>query len=203
MLAAGLALAVGLSANSEGPAPYSGSQPSELLRFGRSDGDAARSALGLLGAKEVAVGIGHAQNWSPSTDRIIWNQASLMLVYDHDPLFPYRPSSSLQWLLEADFGLTEVPENKAVAALGIHALWSPWKPEGWHPFVSGGIGGIYTDWQVQGQALRLNFNPQVGLGAEIGDRWLLTLRVHHLSNANLADPNVGVNSVLGVLALIL
>jgi hypothetical protein len=56
---------------------------------------------------------------------------------------------------------------------------------------------------VQGQSLRVNFNPQVGLGAEMGERWLLTLRVHHLSNAGLSSPNVGVNSVLGMLALYL
>jgi hypothetical protein len=202
-LAAGLLLAASRVWADEAPAPFSGFRPAELFHAQGRAVDAAGDSAAGYGLRAVGVGVGHAQNWSPKSDSIIWNQASLLLVFDHDPFFPYQPSPSLLWVVEADAGLTEQPANKAVASAGIHALWSPWRPLGWRPFLSGGIGGIYTDWQVQGQSLRVNFNPQVGLGAEMGERWLLTLRVHHLSNAGLSSPNVGVNSVLGMLALYL
>jgi len=203
ILAASLVLAARILCADEAPAPFSGERPAELFRMDTRASDDKGDTLLPFGLRAVGVGLGHAQNWSPKADSVIWNQASLLLVYDHDPIFPYRPSPSLLWLVEADAGATEQPANKAVLSAGIHALWSPWRPEGWRPFLCGGIGGIYTDWQVQGQSLRVNFNPQAGLGAEIGDRWLLTLRVHHLSNAGLSSPNVGVNSVLGMMALYL
>jgi lipid A 3-O-deacylase len=145
--------------------------------------------------------VGYASNWSPKTDIVKWGQASLMAVFDKDPLFPYRPSPSLLWLLELSGGLTEIPTNKAVVSAGMHALLGPWVFGGWRPFVSGGIGGIYTDFQVQGQGVRVNFNPQVGLGAEIKDRGLFTVRVHHLSNAETNPENTGVNSILAIMAI--
>jgi hypothetical protein len=184
------------------PEALPGMEPSRAAEVFRLE-LGGQEASGWRGLRKMGLGLAHAQNWSPVTDRVSWSQLSLVWLFDRDPLFPYRPAPSLRWVAELDLGLTEQPENKAVMAAGMHALWSPWKPEGWHPFISGGIGGVYTDWQVQGQSLRVNFNPQVGLGAEFDGRWLLTVRVHHLSNAGLVSPNTGVNSVLALLAVYL
>jgi lipid A 3-O-deacylase len=61
------------------------------------------------------------------------------------------------------------------------------------------IGIIY--WlQVKGQGLKVNFNPQMGIGAEFKtesrDTYFLSLRLHHISNADLYDKNREVNSVI-------
>ena len=64
----------------------------------------------------------------------------------------------------------------------------------------GGIGVIYTDFQVEGQGLRFNFNPQLGIGAEFPREskkpYFAALRLHHISNAGLDDENRGINSVV-------
>lgn len=74
------------------------------------------------------------------------------------------------------------------------------RSERFRPYVEAGIGLIYTDFQVKGQGLRINFNPQAGVGTEInlgeGKPWFAALRLHHFSNGNLYKDNRGVNSVL-------
>ncbi|MBN2418000.1 MAG: acyloxyacyl hydrolase, partial [Deltaproteobacteria bacterium] len=64
------------------------------------------------------------------------------------------------------------------------------------------IGIIYTDFQIPGQGLRMNFNPQLGVGTEIKTRFektmFMSLRIHHISNAGLDDENSGIDSVIGM-----
>ena len=68
------------------------------------------------------------------------------------------------------------------------------------PYLEGGIGVIYTDFQVEGQGSRFNFNPQIGIGTEFktdsGPPFFATIRLSHISNAGLNDENRGVNSFL-------
>jgi len=48
--------------------------------------------------------------------------------------------------------------------------------------------------------LRINFNPQVGIGADYqfsdGATWYSNIRAHHLSNGGLNEDNRGINSVI-------
>jgi hypothetical protein len=71
------------------------------------------------------------------------------------------------------------------------------------PYLEGGIGVVYTDFQVEGQGSRLNFNPRIGIGTEFkvdsGAPFFTALRLSHISNAGLADDNRGVNSVVWML----
>jgi len=71
------------------------------------------------------------------------------------------------------------------------------------PYLEGGIGVVYTDFQVEGQGSRFNFNPQIGIGTEFkvdaGPPFFTALRLSHISNAGLADENRGVNSVVWML----
>ena len=64
------------------------------------------------------------------------------------------------------------------------------------PYLQGGIGIIYTDYKVEGQGWRFNFNPQLGAGFEFGPdpAWFIEARVHHISNGGLDEENTGVNS---------
>ena len=68
------------------------------------------------------------------------------------------------------------------------------------PYLEGGIGVVYTDFQVKGQGSRINFNPQIGLGTEFevdsGPPFFGAVRLSHISNAGLHDDNRGVNSVI-------
>jgi len=66
--------------------------------------------------------------------------------------------------------------------------------------VEAGVGIIYTDYQVDGQEYRFNFNPQAGIGMEIKQKnaatWFLGVRFHHISNGGLGSSNRGQNSVV-------
>jgi lipid A 3-O-deacylase len=68
------------------------------------------------------------------------------------------------------------------------------------PYLEGGIGVIYTDFQVDGQGSRINFNPQIGIGTEFGGEsgapFFGAVRLSHISNAGLHNENRGVNSVV-------
>jgi lipid A 3-O-deacylase len=74
-----------------------------------------------------------------------------------------------------------------------------------HPFVEGGMGLIYTEYRIRHQPLHLDFNPNLGFGCDIGKAGAphatLSLRWHHVSNANIRPPNNGVNSVVFVVGI--
>lgn len=76
---------------------------------------------------------------------------------------------------------------------------------GWKfvPYIQGGAGIVYTDaYKNHGQSLigqAFEFTPQASVGVRymIDNNWSINLEgmFHHISNANLASRNVGVNSV--------
>ncbi len=74
-----------------------------------------------------------------------------------------------------------------------------------HPFVEGGMGLIYTEYRVRHQPLHLDFNPNMGFGCDIGPAGspitTVSIRWHHVSNANIRSPNNGVNSVVLVVGI--
>jgi hypothetical protein len=68
------------------------------------------------------------------------------------------------------------------------------------PYIEGGMGGIYTAFQVYNQGSHWNFNPVAGIGVEwfpsdYGPTVFSAIRAGHYSNAGLASPNTGVNSL--------
>jgi lipid A 3-O-deacylase len=80
-------------------------------------------------------------------------------------------------------------------------------PEGWRvvPFVQAGAGVMFTDADRHLIGQDFNFNLEVGVGARymLSDRWSINLeyRFQHISNANMAQRNVGINAqgvMLGV-----
>lgn len=120
-------------------------------------------------------------------------------LFDYDRVWPHRAPAPLRFKVEATLGASTRPRTRTVASANMLALYylEGWRTARLRPYVEAGIGLIYTDFQVSGQGLRLNFNPQAGIGAEIGATpWFAVLRLHHLSNANLHHDNRGVNSVL-------
>ncbi len=141
--------------------------------------------------------------YDPSDD-IYFTQISLCALYDYDRIWRHRAPEALRFKVEGSAGLSFLDSgtSRFITNANILALYylNLWKSKNITPYVEAGIGIIYTDYTVDGQAYRLNFNPQAGVGIEIkrksGPTNFLALRMHHLSNGGLNDDNRGQNSVI-------
>ena len=123
-------------------------------------------------------------------------------LFDYDKIWHHAAPAPLRFKVEASIGSTWTKEKEFMASAGMLALYflDRLAGNGVRPYVEAGIGGIYTQWKVEGQGSHLNFNPQMGIGAEIstgsGPPFFTAVRLHHISNANLKKDNRGVNSVV-------
>lgn len=121
-------------------------------------------------------------------------------LFDYGKVWRQDRPKELCFKVEGALGSTFRPESRAVASIGMMALYyfDRLATRQLRPYAEGGIGFIYTDFRVEGQGLRVNFNPQLGIGAEWsqkeGPGSFVALRLHHLSNGNLYYDNRGVNS---------
>jgi hypothetical protein len=125
-------------------------------------------------------------------------------LFDYDKIWHHAAPAPLRFKVEASIGSTWTKEKEFMASAGIFALYflDRFAGHGFRPYVEGGIGGIYTEWKVEGQGSHLNFNPQMGIGTEFsigsGPPFFTAVRLHHISNADLKDDNRGVNSIVFV-----
>lgn len=147
----------------------------------------------------LAVAVGNT--YDPDSD-VSFMMISGFALFDYEKIWPHRAPEALRFKIEASAGATWRPNARFMGSVGILALYylDGLAGKGFRPFVEGGIGGIYTDWRVEGQGSRINFNPQLGFGVEFsagkGPPFFVTGRLHHVSNAGLADDNRGVNSIV-------
>jgi lipid A 3-O-deacylase len=122
-------------------------------------------------------------------------------LFDHEKVWGRKAPDALRFKVEGSLGATTRPDQKLMTSTNIFALYylNGLAFKTFRPYVEGGIGIIYTDFQVQGQGLRFNFNPQAGIGTEFtvgtDTTCLAALRVHHISNGGLNHDNTGINSV--------
>lgn len=141
------------------------------------------------------------QSYTPTNDRefLLLSTAAL---FDYERIWPHRAPEALRFKVEGSAGLSTAPRTRAVVSVNIFALYylDGLRTAALRPYAEAGIGLIYTDFQEKDQGLRLNFNPQAGLGVEIGadgaSPWFAALRLHHLSNGELHRDNRGMNSLL-------
>lgn len=123
-------------------------------------------------------------------------------LFDYDRVFWHDAPDGLRFRVEANLGLAKVNRQRAIAAFNLLAFkyLDRYATPTWRPYVEAGIGVIYTDFQVKGQGLRVNFNPQAGAGLEHvlpgGEALQFGVRLHHLSNSELHEDNDGINSLL-------
>lgn len=146
----------------------------------------------------VAGNLGLTYDPDNDTDFVLLSGISL---FDYEKIWRHRAPDPLRFKVEWSAGVTTAPKTRAMASANILALYfiERLKTAALRPYVEAGIGLVYTDFQVHGQGLRVNFNPQLGVGAEIkaGERtWFTALRLHHLSNGGLHHDNRGVNSAV-------
>ena len=143
-------------------------------------------------------------NYDPS-ENIVFGLLSGFALYDYDKIWPHAAPEALRFKVELSAGTTLKNEKGAILSAGFLALYylDSLAGRGLRPYIEGGVGGIFTQWRVEGQGSKVNFNPQIGVGTEFslgsGPPFLAALRLHHISNAGLADDNRGVNSVVFVL----
>ncbi len=126
---------------------------------------------------------------------------TLVGLFDYDRVWPHSAPDYLRFKVELTAGSTTWPEGgRAVVAANILALFylDFMATPSLRPYAEAGIGGIYTDFQVDGQGSRINFNPVAGIGLEFptesGPDWFASLRASHFSNAFLNKHNQGVNT---------
>jgi len=124
------------------------------------------------------------------------------MLLDYDRVSWHVAPEPLRLKLEVNAGLTTDGRQRALLAVNLLALYylEPYRSGPWAPYIEGGFGVIYTDFQVDGQGLRTNFNPQAGIGLEyaLANHSAMTIgfRAHHVSNGHTYRENRGINSAL-------
>lgn len=148
-----------------------------------------------------ALAINGGHSYSP-TNEIQFVQGAAMALFDYDKVWPHSAPNPLRFKIETAVGMANTPHGRALVSINMLALYfiDPLTTSTLRPYIEAGIGGIYSDYQVEGQGSRLNFNPQIGFGSEItcndGPPWFIACRLHHVSNGGLDDDNRGINSGL-------
>jgi lipid A 3-O-deacylase len=167
---------------------------SEMTSAGEKSTDEIPTRYGLAGI------LGHT--FDPVSD-INFLQITGFGMWDYDKVWHHWAPDPLRWKLEGTAGATTSPNTRAMISIGMMALYylEPLSTSRLLPYVEGGIGIIYTDFQVEGQGSRFNFNPQIGIGTEFkrtdSDKpFFVAIRLSHISNAGLSSENRGVNSYL-------
>ncbi|BCR03202.1 hypothetical protein DESUT3_02710 [Desulfuromonas versatilis] len=139
--------------------------------------------------------------YDPGAD-IEFVQLNGFALFDYDAIWPHRAPEPLRFKLEGNLGATTSPRTRALVSANMLALYflDGFRGATFRPYAEAGIGLIYSDFRVKGQGLRVNFNPQAGLGAELdwgsGPPGYVAVRLHHVSNGGLHEDNRGLNSVL-------
>lgn len=148
-----------------------------------------------------AVTVGLASSYTPNFN-ISSVLGSVAAIYDHGYLWDAVRSGNTAFKLEAVAGSMVRPDIRLVASVNMMSLYYPQflASPGSRSYLEAGIGGIYTDYRVEKQAYRFNFNPQLGIGTELraqdGSSYYLAVRLHHISNGSTNRDNQGVNSLL-------
>ncbi len=148
------------------------------------------------------VGATFGYTYDPHDD-INFLQLNAFTLCDYERVWKHPAPDALRFKVEYNLGITLSSPRRAILSLNALALYylDTFSSRFIRPYIEGGIGVIYTDYQVDGQGLRFNFNPQCGVGTEIlvdsKPMFYISLRAHHVSNGELFyRANRGMNSVV-------
>ena len=140
-------------------------------------------------------------SYSPDNE-IQFIQLAAAALFDYDQVWPHSAPEPLRFKVEGSAGIATTPHSRALLSINMLALYfiDTLTTATFRPYVEAGIGVIYNDYQVDGQGLRINFNPQLGIGTEISTTdaapWFVACRLHHISNGGLDDDNLAINSLM-------
>lgn len=151
-------------------------------------------------AEQTALTLTAGHSYGPSNE-IRFVQLGGSWLWDYDRIWPHRAPEALHFKVEAAAGMAFSPHGRALLSTNMLALYrlTGWNRWGLQPYAEAGVGLLYSDFQLKQQGLRLNFNPVIGLGAELTRNHyhgFIAVRLHHLSNGGLHHDNHGLNSVV-------
>ena len=147
----------------------------------------------------IAATIGSTYDPDPTFS---FTQISIVGLYDYDQIMPHRAPDPLRLKLEGSFGFTDHTDRRFLGSFNFFAHYFLEKLEttSFRPYVEAGVGVVYGDFQLDGQGLRVNFNPQAGFGCEYrtksDNRYYGGVRAYHISNGGLHRDNRGLNGML-------
>ncbi|MFH1902233.1 MAG: acyloxyacyl hydrolase [Candidatus Omnitrophota bacterium] len=148
------------------------------------------------------IGITSGQAYDPGNN-ITFLQLNAFALYDYDRVWRHKAPEPLRFKVECNLGATINSPHRAVSSVNMLALYylDNFSNSRLRPYVEAGIGIIYTDFRVENQGLRFNFNPQLGIGVEFlsGSKpvFYTAIRTHHVSNGGLRrESNRGINSIV-------
>ena len=147
------------------------------------------------------LGAVYGNSYRPIED-INFAQVFGFALIDYEKLWGHAAPDPLRFKVEYSLGTTFEPDWRIITSANILALYYLDKisTANVRPYMEAGIGIIYTDFQIEKQGLRVNFNPVAGVGIELSlnSKQVLfaAVRVHHISNADLHEDNRGINSVV-------
>ena len=148
------------------------------------------------------IGTTFGSTYDPVTN-INFLQFNAFALYDYEKVWRHAAPEPLRFKVECNLGLTTSNPYRAICSVNMLALYylDNLSSQSLRPYIEGGIGIIYTDFQVKDQGLRINFNPQLGIGTEIlidsKPAFYVAIRAHHFSNGEIRhEENRGVNSVV-------
>lgn len=166
-----------------------------------SAGQAPPSAAEAAVPTRYGMSLEYGNTYDPGTD-IGFVLLSGFALYDYGAFWHQKRPRELRFKIEGAVGSSVRPDGGAVASIGMLALYYLDFIAGRdvRPYFEAGIGAIYTDFRVAGQGLRFNFNPQLGIGADLrqesGAALFAAIRLHHISNGEFYRENRGVNSLI-------
>lgn len=140
--------------------------------------------------------------YDPSNTSFV--QVSFFKLFDYDKVWPHAAPENLRFKVEASLGgaYWQRDSVRLIANVEMLALYyvDILATKKFKPYIEGGIGVIFTDYRVEDQAYRINFNPQAGIGVEISRKkkgnCFIAVRAHHLSNSGINSSNRGQNSIV-------
>lgn len=138
------------------------------------------------------------RSYTPTND-VRFSLISGFILFDYERVWRHRAPEPLRFKVEAATGIGGPHHDRFVASAGIMALYylDRFSGSGFRPYVEAGIGVIYTNFQIEKMGLRVNFNPQAGIGIQLTNSPVFfTLRLHHISNGGIHEDNVGVNTAI-------
>jgi hypothetical protein len=147
---------------------------------------------------EYGVSFLEGLSYTPTND-VGFSLLSGSIVYDYDRIWPHEAPEALRFKVVSAAGIGGPDHDRFVGSAGIMALYwlDRFSGPAVRPYVEAGIGIIYTDFQLEKMGLRVNFNPQAGVGVQLTESPLFfSLRFHHVSNGGLHDDNDGINTMM-------
>ncbi|WP_051261615.1 acyloxyacyl hydrolase [Desulfovibrio inopinatus] len=149
----------------------------------------------------MALSYGSAFN---SSEPLYFGMGTVFATFDYENIWHHPAPDGLRFKVEASAGGAD---KGFLASLSMFAQYFPpfFQSDSVMPYAELGIGGIYTDFQLHNQGLKVNFCPQVSIGSDFetqsGHRFFGAIRLQHISNANLHPQNRGINSTVFLIGM--